>query len=466
MDQAHAIADFSNRDVNAKNALVNLIAMNLDVAPRFETSFPTLTPTLKYFVASLPQVRNAAVSNSVPGVFRLADNFDPNKLGGTFAITVTQPPSDMPALLAPYVTNVQLDNITPPDALSGLGKGLPSVQTLALDYGPVLATLQEIDNDVQVLEAGLDDFKLFFLSGKQFVDTIKSLLAGVTKENIPALIEQLKLQEQLKQYAHTALVQLKTKAVTEITNLGPPVDSLTLSLDPGGLIEITTELLLGTQDLDLTKPAIPKYDRTVTYSLTNLALRLEDWVTFRFRSVTFVYTIGGSPRVTVDPSGATLGNQFGALVGALEKLLGQVTPTIGFKDNYFFTGLSLHLDDIDSGAFSLRNLALRFSVGLPLALEAPKASFAIGSQLAPLALAIGIYTGWAYFELDTPPVSFALSLDFGASAALDFFGLASGLAETSVGFYISPYEVDMHLHCHGHLAICGGVVSADVEILL
>jgi len=447
----YCITDFNADPRLLKNATVNLFEMALALPDiQIDSSVPAITPKLDYFVATIPQVRNAAVGDLTKGAFQILT--DPAIIGQTaqqFAKAI-----DIAGL-----PKISLGGITPPDAVTGMLKGLPSIGQLALEYGPIFGELKQ---DADIASAFLDDVKMF---GADVTQIIKDAL--IAKQTaIPYLKEWVK--QQGEDALHQAELAITTYALDQEKKLPiPGEDFLQIKLLADTVIDIAVQILLAINDL-------PKLTRTVTYTLTGknglpvveikLSLAGTDYVTFQFKSITITCELGKSPHVSAPLYSVDLGPALKALEEAVSKLTADVAPTITYALDYLYTGLSIQLPNINSGAFSLRNFVLISSIGLPIGDKPPAASFSIGTRAKPLTLAVGIYTGHAFFEYDSP-ANVQFELDFGVSAALEFLDIASGMVDVAVGFYVAVMEndtkIDLHLRASGHLSVCG-IVSIDV----
>src|SRR5207248_8815503 len=191
-----------------------------------------------------------------------------------------------------------------------------------------------------------------------------------------------------------------------------------------------------------------------------------------FAKMTFSQHDGKAPRLDVDGVDAEL---LGDLT-LLEKLrdavdLGAATKLVDVKPTGIAVHYSLPVPSIASGAFVMRDMALRTDIEVPFDSRPVSVSLSFASRANPFQLAVMMFGGSGYIELTLDRDGlrrFEAALDFGAFVAVDFV-VASGEVHAlgGVRFVLDRGAVTIT----GYLRIGGcvevlGLISVSIELCL
>jgi hypothetical protein len=220
---------------------------------------------------------------------------------------------------------------------------------------------------------------------------------------------------------------------------------------------------------DLNNQAKSSY--TISGTLTNFIVNLvtvkDPFIAVTFSKFGFTSVNGAKPKFDVKVAGV---NFVGALkfVDQLKSYMdfsGAGGPSITDLVDAISTDLSIKLPAIDVGIISLSNVAIDTGFKLPFDGGAAGFNFGFSTRDNPFALAIGIFGGGGFFNLEigTDGVHvIEASLYFGAMAAFDI-GVASGSVSVVAGFYFY-YGIDT---AGNHSCVLSGFVkiSGNLSVL-
>ena len=201
---------------------------------------------------------------------------------------------------------------------------------------------------------------------------------------------------------------------------------------------------------------------------------LASCIRLRLDKLTFESGTGRATRVT--PHGLKVGFEGPlAFVARLEEFLRKLTGAKGLiirlEDNFVEVGLSLPVQPLTFGAFSLTNIRLTTWLGVPLGDGVMRYRFSFCERDAPFLLTVSTFAGGGFLTLGVDSDGGRLvegALEFGGAIALNL-GVASGSVQVMGGFYFrSTREASIgsgYLRIAGHLTILGWI-EVSVEIVL
>ncbi|WP_328665310.1 hypothetical protein OG905_00270 [Streptomyces sp. NBC_00322] len=192
----------------------------------------------------------------------------------------------------------------------------------------------------------------------------------------------------------------------------------------------------------------------------------------QFASLTFTHRSGGPPRIQVDGVGV----KFLGELQLLEQLgdavdLGDLEPYIDVTPAGLVAHYSLPLPSVTAGAFVMRDLAVNTEITIPFDGRPVSVSFGFASRENPFRLAVLMFGGGGYLELEIDHTGLRrleAALEFGAMLAVDFI-VARGEVHAfgGVRFELAGSAVTLT----GYLRIGGcvevlGLVSVSVELCI
>lgn len=192
----------------------------------------------------------------------------------------------------------------------------------------------------------------------------------------------------------------------------------------------------------------------------------------QFASLTFTHRSGGPPRIQVDGVGV----KFLGELQLLEQLgdavdLGDLEPYIDVTPVSLVAHYSLPLPSVTAGAFVMRDLAVNTEITIPFDGRPVSVSFGFASRENPFRLAVLMFGGGGYLELEIDHTGLRrleAALEFGAMLAVDFI-VARGEVHAfgGVRFELAGSAVTLT----GYLRIGGcvevlGLVSVSVELCI
>jgi hypothetical protein len=228
---------------------------------------------------------------------------------------------------------------------------------------------------------------------------------------------------------------------------------------------------------DLNNRAKSSY--TISGTLTNFIVHLvglnDPFIAVTFNKFSFKSVNGAKPKfdVGIDKVDFTGALKFVDQLKSYMDFSGAGGPSITDLVDAISTDLSIKLPAIDVGIISLSNVAIDTGFKLPFDGSAAGFNFGFSTRDNPFALAIGIFGGGGFFNLEigTDGVHvIEASLYFGAMAAFDI-GVASGSVSVVAGFYFY-YGIDTagHNSCvlSGFVKISGnlsvlGIINLSLE---
>jgi hypothetical protein len=215
----------------------------------------------------------------------------------------------------------------------------------------------------------------------------------------------------------------------------------------------------------------------VSAEITQFTIRLlpgADFLQVGFNSLSFVSTNGSKPSVKALVSDV----RFLGPLNFIEKLKdvikfpGDNGPTIQVTSSGVFVGLRLVFPSIESGAFTLKNIAFESGVTLSFAGDAALVRFSFADSNNRCLLAYGPFGGSGFVALECGLDKIRRlqgALEFGAVLDLNFAGVAHGSAHAFGGIYFDSAEtastIRGYLRVGGELDILG-LVSMSVEFFL
>ena len=298
-------------------------------------------------------------------------------------------------------------------------------------------------------------------SAAQFVAELKQEFTDL--QNDVAQIEKIvaMLPDLLKKIPQAVSVELSLDWHPSIRSFEP-----VFRLDEGAdlVVKASTVISLGAS-------GPPTYNISAT--LTNFSINLIGNLSFvivSINSLQFTSTNGSKPNCELDIDTVTFGQEM-AFVEELAALLDPGDgPFIDFADGMLNAGYRFQVPAITVGAFSMMQLRLEVSIGLPFNGDPVRCYFGISDSDNPLLLSIGIYggTGYLLLRLGLDGVErLEGSLDFGVVAEVTIAGVLKGFGEVVAGIHFAigggSSEVCGYVHAHGHCDIFG-LVSLDVKV--
>ena len=297
-------------------------------------------------------------------------------------------------------------------------------------------------------------------SAAQFVTELKQEFTDL--QNDVAQIEKIvaMLPDLLKKIPQAAKVELSLDWHPNIRSFEP-----VFRLEDGADLVVTASTVIS---LGASGP--PTYN--ISAKLTNFSINLIGSLSFvivTFNSLEFSSSNGSKPNCKLDIDTVTFGQQM-AFVEKLASLLDPGDgPFIEFADGMLNAGYRFQVPTIIVGAFTMMQLRLEVSIGLPFNGDPVRCYFGISDSDNPLLLSVGIYGGTAYLllRLGLDGVErLEGSLDFGVVAVVSM-GPLSGYGEVVAGIHFAigggSSEVCGYVHAHGHCDIFG-IVSLDVKV--
>jgi hypothetical protein len=243
------------------------------------------------------------------------------------------------------------------------------------------------------------------------------------------------------------------------------------SFEPVFRLEDGADLVVKASSVvSLARIASPSYDISAT--LTNFSINLigaPSFIIVGIKSLQFTSVSGSKPDCKLQISKVTFGSAM-AFVQKLAQLLDPGDgPFLEFADGMVNAGYRFQVPTIVVGAFTLMQLSLDVSIGLPFNGDPVRCYFGISSAHRPFLLSAGIYggTGYLLMRLGLDGVerlegSFAFGIvavvnigplkGYGAVVAGVHFAIGSGLSEVC-GF----------VQAHGHCDIFG-IISLDINV--
>jgi hypothetical protein len=344
----------------------------------------------------------------------------------------------------------------------------PSTPGAALASAAALQALADaMDNGFALFGAtdgpvsfALRDAAAAISSAAQFVTELKQEFTDLQSD--VAQIEKIvaMLPDLLKKIPQAAKVELSLDWHPNIRSFEP-----VFRLEDGADLVVTASTVIS---LGASGP--PTYD--ISAKLTNFSINLIGNLSFvivSFNSLEFSSSNGSKPNCKLDIDTVTFGQQM-AFVEKLASLLDPGDgPFIEFADGMLNAGYRFQVPTIIVGAFTMMQLRLEVSIGLPFNGDPVRCYFGISDSDNPLLLSVGIYGGTAYLllRLGLDGVErLEGSLDFGVVAVVSM-GPLSGYGEVVAGIHFAigggSSEVCGYVHAHGHCDIFG-IVSLDVKV--
>ena len=162
------------------------------------------------------------------------------------------------------------------------------------------------------------------------------------------------------------------------------------------------------------------------------------------------------------------------LIDTFGKFLSGLIPLkLSFDGESIFAGIQIGLPSLGFGVFSLTNLNLGFSVGLPLSGSGSlKYRFNISDRVETFKLSVCGFAGGGFFALQAgsrkEDAMIEAAIEFGGSLSLDFV-VASGSLSVMAGFYYRSQQATVHMEAY--LRACGslralGIVEVSVIFYL
>lgn len=243
-------------------------------------------------------------------------------------------------------------------------------------------------------------------------------------------------------------------------------------------LTLTVNLTIPFDPLD---PGKSRPQVTVNGDLKNFALVFIpslEFLRIGFEEVTFVSENGGTPKVNVKIAAVTFGSAL-AFLSAFQDMMNIGDPANG--PYLIVTGVSVlagfgyHKDEIELGAFIVRNLGFDAHIKLSLENDPLHGVFSFASAARRFSVTYGIYGGGGYLELNATPdgiEGLSIAIEGGVYADFDCGGIASGSAHAVIGFLYSKakdvcefrgyFDADadvdvlglIHAHLGFYLALC------------
>ncbi|MET9424957.1 hypothetical protein ABZY06_30270 [Streptomyces sp. NPDC006540] len=267
------------------------------------------------------------------------------------------------------------------------------------------------------------------------------------------------------------------KEPPKITSVPQPGQPPTVKMEWTGvkLKESGTFQPAGQSTLDLTVTAAAT-GSDIRCSVRDFALMLptptKPLLKLQFASLTFTHHSGDHPKVQVGGvkveflGELQLVQQLGDAVD-----LSDLTPDITVTPAGLVAHYSLLLPSVTAGAFVMRDLAVNTEIAIPFDGRPVSVSFGFASRQNPFRLAVLMFGGGGYLELQLDHTGLRrleASLEFGATLAVDFV-VASGEVHAfgGVRFELADGEVTVT----GYLRIGGcvevlGLISVSVELCI
>jgi hypothetical protein len=195
-----------------------------------------------------------------------------------------------------------------------------------------------------------------------------------------------------------------------------------------------------------------------------------------FRSLVFTQQPGKAPDMQVNG----LKVEFAGALQLLRKLQEALQEFLDLSDNApvvrstpdgIDASYSLSVPSVQTGAFLLRNIAMRAAVDIPFSRRPVTFSLSFASRDNPFNLSVLMFGGGGYIDLQIGPSGLTrleASLEFGAMVAVDFL-IASGEVHALGGVRFvqrgGVIELDAFLRFGGSVEVLG-LVSVSVELVL
>jgi hypothetical protein len=209
-------------------------------------------------------------------------------------------------------------------------------------------------------------------------------------------------------------------------------------------------------------------------SLDAFEVLLAECIRIHLDKITFESGTGRPTRVIPDGLRVSFEGPL-AFVAKLEEFLRSLTGanglTIRLDRNFIFVGLSLALQPMTFGGFSLSNVRLNTSLGLPLADGRMRYRFSFCERDSPFLLTVSAYAGGGFLGIEIDSAGDRLiegALEFGGAVALNL-GPALGQVQVMGGFYFCSTRTT--LSASGYLRIAGnlnilGWIDVSMEIVI
>jgi hypothetical protein len=164
------------------------------------------------------------------------------------------------------------------------------------------------------------------------------------------------------------------------------------------------------------------------------------FITVSFKEVHFLSKNGGAPAVKVKLDKV----EFGEALKFVQELAKALSPDSGsfldLNDGGLQAGYRFAVPNITSGGFNLVQVSINTSVMLPFDGSPVKVRFSLSERNRPFLLSVGILGGGGFLAVEVNSKNSGVdrvegSLEFGAIAALDLGGFASGVVSITAGIY-------------------------------
>lgn len=228
-----------------------------------------------------------------------------------------------------------------------------------------------------------------------------------------------------------------------------------------------------TSSLTLTSTTSPTAS-TTTCSLQNIALVLPiGRPQLRLRVATVLFEQKGSapPRLELRGVGVEFLNELQLLqqLGDAAGLAG-AGPAVAASSTEITARYRVPLPVVSAGAFTLRNIVFGAGITVPLDGRSPSVSLTFARREEPFALAVLMFGGGGYIEIDLDPSGLRrveASLEFGALVSLDF--VVARAEVHALGGVRYLLALDGSVSLSGYLRIGGcldvlGLISVAVEL--
>jgi hypothetical protein len=290
-----------------------------------------------------------------------------------------------------------------------------------------------------------------------------------------------RLQQNVKELASNVKeIEQIIAQLPELLKRIPEAISVELSLDwhpnirsfePVFRLEEGADLVIKASTvISLAQAASPRYDISAT--LKNFSINLigePSFIIVSIKNLQFTSVNGSKPNCKLEIAKVT----FGSAMAYVEKLASLLDPGDGpfleFADGMLNAGYRFQVPSIIVGAFSMMQLRLEISIGLPFNGDPIRCYFGISDSGNPFLLSAGVYGGSGYLlmRLGLDGVErLEGSLGFGVVAIVKI-GPLRGYGEVVAGIHFAvgsgSSEVCGYVQAHGHCDIFG-IVSLDVNV--
>jgi hypothetical protein len=434
-------------------------------------SKPPFHPVIDVAEVELDSV-NRLVGRSVPILISYAqtyvnNEFGPENKGCVFAQVADATLCSQPGIDFKGLGNKSFGLVTPDMNLIGLS---------ALT-GPISGQLKQAGDSVAEAAKALEnyaksriDLRSLFGEAKLFGEIKLSEILGALEIDIPK----------------PDIINAPSKVPSLVTRLEDGGKTIvteysweTTNLTSNGLFQPDTGHRLRIKVQSRVPIAGGKPDLFVECELSNFSLNLIPgfkMVTLSFESILFTSRSGESPKISPKLKGVSFGENLDFVKKIAEHANpgSKLIPKLEIGPKQISAKFMFPIPNLTMGAVTITNL--RFGVGFHVPLDDGRISVSLqlADRMDPFSVAVSIFGGGGYFKLTASGAGLddlQMALEFGAIAALDFGGLASGKIEIKGGIFYERDSVNKRSVLAAYLRAAGslnvlGLITVSVVFYL